>query len=102
MSAAVAPRPISETRREALEVIASGLRAVAEGVVLLAALGERTTAQPTKLQMVTVEEAAKRLACSPDHVRAQCRSGEIKALHHGRLWRISEQDLEAYRRRRTR
>lgn len=102
MSAALAPRPPAESRRDALEQIATGLAGVAEGVRLLAALGERTAVQPAKFQMVTVEEAAARLACSPDHVRTQCRSGEIKALHHGRLWRISESDLEAYRRRRTR
>ena len=102
MSAALVPRVPAETRRDALEQIAAGLTGVAEGVRLLAAVGERTATPSTKLQMVTIEEAAARLACSPDHVRAQCRSGEIKALHHGRLWRIAEQDLEAYRRRRTR
>jgi excisionase family DNA binding protein len=101
VSAALAPRP-AETRRDALEQIAAGLQGMAEGVRILAALGERQAPQVTKLQMVTIEEAARRLACSEDHIRSQCRSGEIKALHHGRLWRIAEADLEAYRRRRTR
>ena len=100
MSAALAPRPLSQTRTDALELIATGLQSMAQGVRLY---GELLDRQPTHgAQLLTIEDAATRLACSPDHVRQRCRTGQIKFMRDGRLYRIAEADLEAYRRRRTR
>jgi len=102
VSAALVPRPATADRSDALEMIAAGLDGMARGVRLYAeVLGRQRGASPA-VQCLTIEEAAARLACSPDHVRQRCRTGQIKFMRDGRLYRITEADLEAYRRRRTR
>jgi len=103
VSAALAPRPATADRSDALEQIAAGLEGMARGIRLYGEILDRQgrNASPA-VQCLTIEEAAARLACSPDHVRQRCRAGLIKAMRDGRLWRVTESDLEAYRRRRTR
>lgn len=46
--------------------------------------------------LLTPEEAAERLAVSPKTVRDWLRSGELKGVKVGRLWRIRPTDLEAF------
>jgi len=102
VTTALAPRPVAADRSDALEQIAAGLEGMARGVRLYGEILERQSGASPAVQCLTVEEAAARLACSPDHVRQRCRTGQIKAMRDGRLWRVTEGDLEAYRRRRTR
>lgn len=47
-------------------------------------------------KLLTPEEAAERLAVSPKSVRKWLAQGKLKGARAGRLWRIREQDLEAF------
>ena len=44
--------------------------------------------------LITLEEAGKRLDCSPKTVRRQVADGTLKAVRFGRLIRIRPSDLE--------
>jgi excisionase family DNA binding protein len=44
----------------------------------------------------TIEEVAKHLKVSTRTVREWLRSGKLKGLKAGRLWRIREEDLQAF------
>jgi len=44
-------------------------------------------------RLLTVNEAAERLALSPDTIRKWLRSGQIKGVKISRIWRVSEKDL---------
>jgi len=47
-------------------------------------------------ELLTVEEAADRLKCSTGAVYAWLRTGKLKALRAGSLWRIRVSDLEEF------
>lgn len=47
-------------------------------------------------KLLTPEEAADTLAVSKDTVLAWLRSGQLKGVKAGRLWRVRERDLEAF------
>lgn len=46
------------------------------------------------------EEAARAIGCTPDHVRALCRSGALMAVHERRLWFIAPDSARRYMLRR--
>lgn len=46
-------------------------------------------------------DVAERWKCSPEHVRRQCKSGQLAAMKLGRVWRIKPEAVEAYERRHT-
>lgn len=45
-------------------------------------------------RLLTVNEAAERLALSPDTIRKWLRSGQIKGVKISRIWRVYENDIE--------
>lgn len=47
-----------------------------------------------KKRLLTVNEAAERLALSPDTIRKWLRSGQIEGVKVSRIWRVYEQDIE--------
>jgi excisionase family DNA binding protein len=47
-------------------------------------------------KLLTPEDAAERLAVSPKTIRDWLRMGKLKGVRAGRLWRIREEDLEAF------
>jgi excisionase family DNA binding protein len=46
--------------------------------------------------VLTVEEAAEFLRCSPDTVKRRARAGELPASKIGRAWRFRRADLDAW------
>jgi excisionase family DNA binding protein len=50
-------------------------------------------------EYLTIPEAAARLKVKPKTVREWLRTGQMKGLKAGRLWRITEDDLQAFLRR---
>lgn len=91
------------SKAETLRRIASALQAAAAALEVIA------EDQPVTLiaapsdgdPLLTVDEAAAFLKRTAKHVRAQCRSGAIRAMRDGRGWRIRQSALVAYERRRT-
>jgi excisionase family DNA binding protein len=47
-------------------------------------------------EYLTIEEAASRVKVKPDTLRLWLRTGQIKGLKAGRLWRVRTRDLEAF------
>ena len=47
-------------------------------------------------EYLTPDEVAERYRISPQVVRKWCRTGKLKALRLGKLWRIAPYDLEAF------
>ena len=47
-------------------------------------------------KLLTPEDAAKALVVKPETLRGWLRSGKIKGVKVGRLWRVRERDLEAF------
>lgn len=47
-----------------------------------------------KKRLLTVNEAAERLALSPDTIRKWLRSGQIEGVKISRIWRVYENDIE--------
>jgi len=47
-------------------------------------------------RLLKPEEAAERLAVSAKAIRGWLREGKLRGVKVGRLWRIREQDLEAF------
>lgn len=47
-------------------------------------------------KLLTVEEAADRLAVAVRTIREWLRTGKLAGVKAGRLWRIREEDLEAF------
>ena len=47
-------------------------------------------------EYLTIEEAASRVKVKPDTLRLWLRSGRLKGLKAGRLWRVKTTDLEAF------
>ena len=47
-------------------------------------------------KLLTPEDAAKALLVKPETVREWLRTGKLKGVKMGRLWRIRESDLEAF------
>ncbi len=47
-------------------------------------------------RLLTPEQAAERLAVSPKTLRDWLRTGELKGVKVGRLWRVRPADLEAF------
>jgi excisionase family DNA binding protein len=47
-------------------------------------------------EYLTIEEAASRVKVKPDTVRLWLRTGRLKGLKAGRLWRVKTTDLEAF------
>jgi len=45
-------------------------------------------------RLLTPEEVAERLVVSPNTIRTWLRTGELKGIKVGRLWRIKESYLE--------
>lgn len=84
----------------ALQQAAGAFRALGEALdVLAAGFAEREAPGPDEL--LTIPEVARELRRSPAFVRAQCRSGAIKALRDGHGWRVRRSALASYERRRT-
>jgi len=46
---------------------------------------------------VTLTEAARQLATSPDNLRGAIRRGALKAVKHGRDWWVEAAEVERYR-----
>jgi excisionase family DNA binding protein len=46
--------------------------------------------------LLTPEEAAERIAVSPRTLRDWLRSGELRGVKVGKLWRVRPADLEAF------
>lgn len=51
-----------------------------------------------KEQLMTPDEVAERLSISAHTVRGYIRTGRIRAIKVGRLWRVRESDLQEYMR----
>ena len=47
-------------------------------------------------KLYTVEQVAEQLQVDPESVRIWLRSGKLKGVKVGRLWRIREDDLEEF------
>jgi excisionase family DNA binding protein len=47
-------------------------------------------------EYLTIEEAASRVKVKPDTLRLWLRTGRLKGLKAGRLWRVRPTDLEAF------
>ena len=47
-------------------------------------------------EYLTIEEAASRVKVKPDTLRLWLRTGRLKGLKAGRLWRVKTTDLEAF------
>ena len=47
-------------------------------------------------KLLTPEDAAKVLLVKPDTLRGWLRTGKLKGVRAGRLWRVRESDLEAF------
>lgn len=47
-------------------------------------------------KLLTPEEVAERLVLSPNTIRTWLRTGKIKGIKAGRLWRIKESDLQEF------
>lgn len=50
-------------------------------------------------KLLTPEDVAKSFAVKPETVREWLRTGKLKGVKVGRLWRIRESELEAFLRR---
>jgi excisionase family DNA binding protein len=46
--------------------------------------------------LLTVEQAAAKLQIAPKTLKDWLRAGHIKGVRLGKLWRVKEQDLEAF------
>lgn len=51
---------------------------------------------PTFRPVLTIEQVAEILACSPGTVKSRIRTGELRSFKDGRLRRVRGSDLEAY------
>jgi len=49
-----------------------------------------------KERLLTPEEVAERLGIKPNTVKGYFRTGRIKALKVGKLWRVRESDLKKH------
>jgi excisionase family DNA binding protein len=47
-------------------------------------------------EYLTIEEAANRVKVKPDTLRLWLRTGRLKGLKAGRLWRVRTADLDAF------
>ena len=47
-------------------------------------------------KLLTPEDAAKALVVKPETVREWLRTGKLKGVKMGRLWRVRESDLETF------
>lgn len=47
-------------------------------------------------KLLTPEDAAKALVVKPETLRGWLRTGKLKGVKVGRLWRVRERDLEAF------
>ncbi|MBO8140902.1 MAG: helix-turn-helix domain-containing protein [Firmicutes bacterium] len=47
-------------------------------------------------RLLTLEEVAERLVVAPKTIRDWLREGKLRGLKVGKLWRVREQDLEAF------
>jgi excisionase family DNA binding protein len=47
-------------------------------------------------KLFTPEDAAKALLVKPETLRGWLRTGKLKGVKVGRLWRVRETDLEAF------
>jgi excisionase family DNA binding protein len=47
-------------------------------------------------QVFTPEQVAEKLSVSPKTVKDWLRSGKLRGVKVGRLWRVRERDLEAF------
>lgn len=59
-------------------------------------MGGVKTEGRTKSGLLTPEEAAARLKVSPETIKKWCRSGRLRGVKVSVLWRIREEDLEAF------
>lgn len=50
-------------------------------------------------KLLTPEDAAKALLVKPTTVREWLKTGKLKGIKVGRLWRVRESELEAFLRR---
>ena len=54
------------------------------------------------MQLLTLREAAKQLAVAPKTVRKLIKTGPLRGIRIGREWRVDQDDLDLFvRRRRT-
>ena len=49
-----------------------------------------------KERLLTPEEVAERLGIKPNTVKGYFRTGRIKAIKVGKLWRVRESDLQKH------
>jgi excisionase family DNA binding protein len=47
-------------------------------------------------KLLTPEDTAKALAVKPETIREWLRTGKLKGVKIGRLWRVRESDLEIF------
>ncbi len=47
-------------------------------------------------KLLTPEDAAQALVVKPETLRGWLRTGKLKGVKVGRLWRVRESDLEAF------
>jgi len=57
---------------------------------------EVETEKRQKIKLLTPEEAAKRLAVSPETVKKWLRMGKLNGVKVSVLWRVREEDLEDF------
>jgi excisionase family DNA binding protein len=55
--------------------------------------------RPGGAQLLTIEDVADTLQCTPAYVRQLIRGEQLAAVHLGRQWRVEPGDLLAYRTR---
>lgn len=80
---------------------AAAFRALADLIEAWQAPAPAAPPDPADDEMLTVAEAASRFKRSEAFIRAQCRSGRLKAMKDGHGFRIRRSALLAYERRRT-
>lgn len=90
------PVLLPERKRSPLARLAAGLREIA------GAIEEMEAPKPGPGPLSTVREAAADLHVSPDLLYREIKEGRIKTVRVGAAIRIAAEELEAYRRRRTR
>ena len=53
------------------------------------------------MNLLTVREAAEQLGCAPKTVRKLIRAGALRGVRLGREWRVDQDQLDLFVKRRT-
>jgi excisionase family DNA binding protein len=82
------------TARERLELALSPAVLDALQELVDERVADALAAVPTTARWLTVEQAAARLACSPDAVRMRAKRGRLEIRHQGRRVYVSAESVD--------